>query len=923
MLIFFVIPNVGAQYTHYFQNYTLSEYKAGNQNWDISKSEDGELFAANNDGLLEFDGLNWNLWEMPNKTVIRSLLIHQEKIYVGSYEAFGYFFKNSKGAYQYHSLIELLDKIKIKEDEEFWQIFLFNDSIVFRSFLSIHILKNNKISSYNLPSITMSSNVIDGKLYVSTLDKGIFVLENDKLEPFFDHSQLQNAKIIALTKKNSNQLLITTALNGLFLLEQNKMVPWETDINPIIKKYQLNKFSQLPTGKMIFGTIKNGVYITNKDGKILFHINKEVGLVNNTILGQSVTKDQELWLGLDNGIAFIDLNKPNFFYNDISGKLGAVYDIINFKGTIYIGSNTGLYFIDKNERLNFIEGSQGQVWNLKEINGQLFCGHNNGTYLLENNQLKLISNFAGGWVLKKVPEINNIYIQGTYVGLVRFKNTNGQWEVKHLGKTTIPVKYLVFENNYTAWIAHANKGLYRVKFDKNYDHIIELKDYNKKGLWSDFFVKINKINNSIAFHTNKGWQMYEPLLDSIIPYNLLNEKISKASTIISEDGIQKLAFKNENSISFNLFLDSDLNTMISDKYYKKRLITGNEKITKINDSTLSLNLYDGFMLINTANLSKPITLQKPIIKGISINNQTIDIKTNPILVPFGNNNITINVSSPLSGDHSFEYQLSNFYFDAHWIESKNGKLEFSNLSDGDYTLLISAKSPNQSKSSILTLKFTVLSPWYKDTLGFIVYTLLLLLCALIIYLFHKRKIVKEQNLLKLKYSKTQKKLLDERARENEKEIIKLKNESLENEIKLKSKQLANSAMALIKKNETLLHLKESLIKYKENFSNQYLFKNLIKQLDNSIEHQDEWELFEYNFNQVHEAFFNQLKVKFPELNKRDLKACAYLKMNLTSKEISTLFNISIRGVETLRYRLKRKLNLPKDANLIEFLQKIN
>jgi len=924
LLLFFVIQVVDAQYTHYFKNYTLSDYKASNQNWDISKSNDGKLFVANNDGLLEFDGLNWNLWEMPNKAIIRSLLIYQNRIYVGSYEEFGYFLKNPKGVYEYHSLIKLLDKFKIHEDEEFWQIILFKGAIVFRSFLSIHILEDDKISSYNLPSIAMSCNVVEGKLYVSTLDKGIFILENKNLIPFFNHSLLQNTKIISLTKTDTNQLLISTALSGLFLLDHNKIVSWKTAINPIIKKYQLNKFSQLPSGDMVFGTIKNGIYITDKDGEILFHLNKEVGLLNNTILGQSVSKGNELWLGLDNGLASIDLDKPNFFYTDVSGKLGAVYDIINYKGIIYIGSNTGLYFLDNKNKLNFIEGSQGQVWNLKEVNGELFCGHNNGTYLLQNKQLKLISNFAGGWVLKKVPEEKDFYIQGTYVGLVSFNKLNGKWKATHLGKTTIPIKYLVFENKTTAWVAHASKGLYRVKFNKNYDSIVEFKDFRNKGLWSDFFVKIYKINNTIAFHTNKGWQMYEPLLDSILPFNLLNDKEEvKDGYIISEDDIQKLAFKYKNSINFDPFSNGFGKAKVSEEYFKKRLITGNENISKINDSTLALNLYDGFMLINTANLENAITLKKPIIEKLSINNKAIDLKTDPILIPFGNNNITINVSSPLSSNHTFEYQLSNFYFKAPWVETKNGILEFSNLSDGSYTLLINTKGSKQSKSSNLRIDFKVLSPWYKDTFGFIIYALLLLLSALTIYFLHKRKIKKEQNLLKIKYSKTQKKLLDERARENEKEIIKLKNESLENEVNLKSKQLANSAMALIKKNETLQHLKESFIKHKENFNNQYLFKNLIKQLDDSIEHKDEWELFEYNFNQVHEAFFNQLKAQFSELNKKDLKACAYIKMNLTTKEISTLFNISIRGVETLRYRLKGKLNLAKSDSLKGFLQNFN
>jgi DNA-binding CsgD family transcriptional regulator len=127
-------------------------------------------------------------------------------------------------------------------------------------------------------------------------------------------------------------------------------------------------------------------------------------------------------------------------------------------------------------------------------------------------------------------------------------------------------------------------------------------------------------------------------------------------------------------------------------------------------------------------------------------------------------------------------------------------------------------------------------------------------------------------------------------------------------------------MALVKKNETLTDLKKELVLNKNGFDNYYSYKKLLKTVDNSIAHKDEWKIFEYNFNQVHEEFFFQLKKQFPELTHKDLKICAYIKMNLTTKEIAPLLNISIRGVETHRYRLKRKLNLDNDNSLATYLR---
>ena len=136
-----------AQFTPYFTNYDLSEYGAGNQNWDVSKSDDGRLYVANNEGLLEFDGIKWRLFSIPNKTTIRSVLAYENKVYIGSYEEFGFWENDGLGSMTYTSLS---DKVVDGEfsDEEFWQIVPFGNKIIFRSFRNIYVYEENKITRF-------------------------------------------------------------------------------------------------------------------------------------------------------------------------------------------------------------------------------------------------------------------------------------------------------------------------------------------------------------------------------------------------------------------------------------------------------------------------------------------------------------------------------------------------------------------------------------------------------------------------------------------------------------------------------------------------------------------------------------------------------------------------------------------------------
>jgi AraC family chitin signaling transcriptional activator len=915
--ILFISTDLVAQYTPYFKNYNVSDYNAGNQNWDISKSENGKIYVANNNGLLEFDGLKWTLWELPNKTIIRSVLSHKNKIYTGSYKEFGFWSKNEKGFLEYFSLSKKL-KDEISSNEEIWQIEAYNNSIVFRSFGNVYIHENGDIKKYNLPSTIISCNFIDGNLYASTLNAGIFIKKNNKFIPFINNPVFNNTKIIAISNFNGG-FLISTSLKGCYFLKKGELSIYKSEINTILKKHQLNSFLKLKNDDMVFGTIKNGVYITNKNGEVLSNINKEKGLLNNTVLGMSLDSNNELWVSLDQGLSRISFDNVFTFYNDISGKLGAVYDVVLYKDVIYIGSNTGVYYLNSKNELEFIEGSQGQVWDLDVINGELFCGHNNGTYIIENNKLKMVSRETGGWTLKKVPESNDTYIQGTYSGLVKFKKVKNNWQVKHLNKTTSPIKHLVFESKKTAWAADAYKGLYRVTFNEDYESIKNIQEYNAKGLSSDYGIQVYNLNNNIVFKTNKGWQKYESILDSIVDYPLLNETFGKDSYIISEPNTEKLALKNNRLINFFSLSTFENTISIPNKYLENRFIVDNENISILKDSLYTLSLMNGFLIINTQKKQVGIDIEKPNVESIIIDKTRINVSNElPIEIPFNKNNLEISLSAPKSENYFFEYTFKNSGI-AIWNKIDKEKLELSNLTDGSYTLLVRTTNFLNKHSETNSIKLIILPPWYKSKIGFFLYAGILLFILAIFFILHKRKINKEQKMLEQKYQKKQEKLVKEQVIENDKQLIKLKNSALKNELKLKSKQLANTAMALVKKNESLLILKEELLLNKNSFENSYSFRKLVKKIDSSIGDDDEWEIFEYNFNQVHEEFFSSLSAEFSMLSKKDLKTSAYIKMNLSTKEIALLMNISVRGVETMRYRLKKKLNLQNDNSLVDYL----
>jgi len=167
--------------------------------------------------------------------------------------------------------------------------------------------------------------------------------------------------------------------------------------------------------------------------------------------------------------------------------------------------------------------------------------------------------------------------------------------------------------------------------------------------------------------------------------------------------------------------------------------------------------------------------------------------------------------------------------------------------------------------------------------------------------------------------------LKQEAIANEQKIVKLKNEQLQADLVGKNRELANSAMNIVYKNELLQKIRDELHSLKDSngkkLGDEHL-KKIQKVIDEGMTDDRDWNLFEKSFDEAHENFFKKIKVNYADLVPNDLKLCAYLRMNMSSKEIASLLNISLRGVEVRRYRLRKKLNIAHDKNLAEFLMEL-
>ncbi|MDP5231780.1 MAG: Two component regulator three Y domain-containing protein, partial [Cellulophaga sp.] len=290
-------------------NYKIFDYNAASQNWGITIDKEGGSYIANNKGLLSYNGEEWILNKLPNGTIIRSVKAVGNKIYTGSYEEFGYWVKNEFGTLIYTSLTHLIKNYKFT-NEEFWQILAYEDSIIFRSFSTIYIYKNDTIKVLDVDVIVTDIEVHEDKILVSGAKSTIFKIENDLLVPFLEISSFNETIITMLSIPQG--LLLGTKLEGVFLYADGKIVEWDKPLNSELKKYQLNEMI-FSDGKVAFGTIKKGVFLFDMHKNSFLNLDRETGLQNNTVLAM-VYYENQLWLGLDNGIDRVITNSPINYY---------------------------------------------------------------------------------------------------------------------------------------------------------------------------------------------------------------------------------------------------------------------------------------------------------------------------------------------------------------------------------------------------------------------------------------------------------------------------------------------------------------------------------------------------------------------------------------------------------------------------------
>lgn len=908
--------------------FSPKDYGAASQNWSISQSQNRYIYIANNKGLLEYNGANWNLYESPNKTILRTVEVIDDLIYTGSYHDFGYWKKDNYGVLKYTSLAKLL-QVDFLEDEEFWNIHALENDIIFQSLDRIHIY-NTKTKLYN--TIAFKSSIsgffkVGSNFYFQILNKGLFKIDGGTATLLSEDEILKQNVIVEMYDSDDNLVLLTQN-KGFFKLENKKIFPWIIAATNTLKNLSVFSCLRLKDNSYILGTISNGLLQLSSDGEIINKIDQTNGLSNNTILSIYEDVDSNIWLGLDNGINSINLNSPFSVYFDKKGTIGSVYTSATFSNMLYLGTNQGLFYrpLDSNKGFKFVEGTQGQVWFLDIIDNKLFCGHNTGTFLInDKNALKIVS-AQGTWQIK--PLLNNPteLIQGNYDGLYILHKKNGQWQLKHkIQDLNISSRYFEFSDDNQIYLSHEYKGVFKVNLNDDFTKVLSVvKDTTlDKGLHSSLV----KYNNKLLYSTKKGVFSSSDSNSRFIKDSILSQLINKdkftSAKLIPDLKTGKIWSFSERGIHYltntKLSGEQKLYTIPFPESIRKDVV-GYESVTQIRDQQFLLGSTSGYVILD---LNKIINNEHEIkINQISVSKfknaedvSLLDITQKSSLENKLNSiRFSYSISEFLKTEQpEYRYKLDGIH--NNWSEwTTNGSVLFENLPYGNYTFLVHGRVGNQATLNSASYSFNIKRPWFLSNLAIVVYIIAILLFSLFMHNVYKRYYKKQRERLILKKTRE----FELKELENKQQLMHFRNDKLKEDIENKNRELGISTMNLIKKNEFLSSIKKEL----ENAQDSNSIKKVLKIIDKNLNNNDDWNLFQEAFNNADKDFLKKIKSIHPSLTSNDLRLCAYLRLNLSSKEIAPLLNISPRSVEVKRYRLRKKMDLQHESSLTDYILEI-
>jgi signal transduction histidine kinase/DNA-binding response OmpR family regulator len=752
------------------------EYKAGNNVLCFVQDKKGILYAGNSRGISIYNGASWKLVELPNKSEVLWLSVdNSEIIFVAGNEEFGYL-ENDKGIYSYQSLTTLLPD-SIQGFGSIWEVESTSYGTYFRTSTYLFwyhegVLDVLPMTDYAGGRFDVIYSVND-TLHLRKRELGLGRMVGRKFELLPGGEFFSNIKTNAILSLN-DKVLVATRSDGLFLADKTGVFEFQNEIQEELKSAKIYHATTYHNSIAIATLIK-GVYILNKEGKLIEHINEQKYGINETTNFVFLDTQDALWIGTLNGIMRVDFEERFRVFDSIKGSNVVILDFLKFDDIFYFATSTGVFYSKTHDFKNAkkVKGINNPSYAISVIDNLLFVDVNSGIFLINEKFEGIKQGNIPGFVAKT--QVEKCYFICGQEGLTLATRNDSYFKTKKVLDVGKNIQSLFeFEPN-RLWLCPKNNGI--TYFNLSTDSLLNFPQFGDS--------KIIDLEGNPIFVTSTG--VFEYVDDEFVLSSLFYQYVDSTLYSITEISIDP----NGNIIV--LYTDESLN--MHGKWLKKSSNNTYQpyQIPDINLSTSDFtSTYlekDGILWFAGNNrilrMDIPKTVKEvgklPILfASISAKDERLSTSDSNVEIPFSKNSMNFEYASIYYnsyGSNKYQYFLEGL--DMEWSEwTEFYEKEYSYLREGEYAFKVRAKNPNEVVSDVASFHFTILPPWYRSNFAFVLYFLTTIGIIALATRARSAHLKKENRELE--------KMVSERTKE-----VASKNKKLEELNQLKSKFFAN------------------------------------------------------------------------------------------------------------------------------------
>lgn len=921
-----------AGFKPYVINYAHDKYHAANKNWIAGEDEKGIMYFGNDIGLLESDGVEWRIHPMPGLPIVRALAVESHHtIYAGGTDEFGCWKRDLSGRLRYTSFRSLLPDDGQPNGESFWRIHIDGRYVYFQSFKNIYVYDHQTVRKLTLPRGFLFMSRVGDELLVQQMYGPLYRLKEGTLIQVEGSGFLNGSLARVILPYGDGRYLIGTSEGKIYLQDRGRFVPWNEELSALLDGQELNcgVYSRA-RDTFYLGTLLSGIYEVDAGGNVLNHFYADNELQNNTVLFLYEDRRSNVWAALDRGLSYIRYTPGMSYCLTTDRSSSSVYDAVWWNGCLLVGTNQGVFHTSKDSAdkldlfssLKLVKGTQGQVWSFLKSDGRLLCCHNSGVieicpdlsirplYPLDTGVFRIVEGEIGRWKIRIVVAYNALYIvdkaTGRMCAMRQIASPIQNAEIDHMGNI---------------WLETVARGVYKCRLAEETDAFRYYTYYGKETDGTlPAHLKVFKFSGRIVFLGEDGFYTYSEQEDRLLPDNLLNHCFS------ATPGLRKLVpvtgetgWAVTSSSVFRFSYDGYVARIEEARKIEVdnlSLVNEFENVAVLDDSLSLICLEQGFIIHNSRVAGRnELHPARPFPEYIHAGNGTgggsyMDTGRR-VRVPYRDNTVTVGFSvDGVFADNLFAESMLEGV-DSTWIRPQAlNSVSYARLPWGRYTLRLRATDGLGNYSDDTSVDFEILPPWYCRPWAWLLAAAVVAGMLCLAYRLMRRRLLAQQR---------------RKMQEQEVERLLVTNEQLQREIEGKNAEMFTLVSFIIRKNELILKLQELVGEVSGKNTQKSLiplYRKINVLLAENLDTTDDWKMFLIKFEQKHGNFFKEIRSLYPQLTNNDLRLCACLKLNMATKDIASLMNLSVRAVENSRYRLRKKLNLDASQNLSELMMGI-